>query len=173
RLRSSRHRTGHVASRRMPSCRFCGQRLEHAFADLGMSPLANKYLTPEEANRAEPFYPLHALVCDSCFLVQLEEFETPDHVFSDYPYFSSYSTTWLEHCRGYVEAVTDRFNISTGTRVVELASNDGYLLQYFHERHVPVLGIEPAANVAKVALQKGIPTLVEFFGRTTAESLAA
>lgn len=156
----------------MPSvCRFCAAPLEQVFADLGMSPLANSYLTRAQANAMERFYPLRAFVCASCFLVQLEEFETPDHIFSDYAYFSSYSTSWLEHSRVYAEQMVDRFGIGPHSHVVELASNDGYLLQYFHERQVPVLGIEPAANVAKVALQKGIPTLVEFFGRETARSL--
>jgi SAM-dependent methyltransferase len=154
-------------------CRFCSAPLEHVFADLGMSPLANSYLTPEQANGMEPFYPLRALVCASCHLVQLEEYETPQHIFGDYAYFSSYSTSWLEHSRRYVEHMVERFGLDHSSHVVELASNDGYLLQYFHERGVPVLGIEPAANVAKVALQKGIPTLVEFFGVETAESLAA
>ena len=154
-------------------CRFCSAPLEHVFADLGMSPLANSYLTPEQANGMEPFYPLRALVCASCHLVQLEEYETPQHIFGDYAYFSSYSTSWLEHSRRYVEQMVGRFGLDHSSHVVELASNDGYLLQYFHERGVPVLGIEPAANVAKVALQKGIPTLVEFFGVETAESLAA
>lgn len=157
----------------MSSCRFCATPLEDVFADLGMSPLANSYLTPEQANAMEPFYPLRAFVCSQCFLVQLEEFETPDHIFSEYAYFSSYSTSWLDHSRRYVEQVTARFGIDQRSHVVELASNDGYLLQYFHERQIPVLGIEPAANVAKVALQKGIPTLVEFFGREAASSLAA
>ena len=156
----------------MPSvCRFCAAPLEQVFADLGMSPLANSYLTRAQANAMERFYPLRAFVCASCFLVQLEEFETPDHIFSEYAYFSSYSTSWLEHSRVYAEQMVDRFGIGPHSHVVELASNDGYLLQYFHERQVPVLGIEPAANVAKVALQKGIPTLVEFFGRETARSL--
>jgi SAM-dependent methyltransferase len=157
----------------MPSaCRFCAAPLEHVFADLGMSPLANSYLTPEQANSMEPFYPLRAFVCSQCFLVQLEEFETPDQIFSEYAYFSSYSTSWLEHSRRYVDEMVDRFGVDERSHVVELASNDGYLLQYFHDRQIPVLGIEPAANVAKVALQKGIPTLVEFFGRETARSLA-
>jgi SAM-dependent methyltransferase len=154
-------------------CRFCSAPLEHVFADLGMSPLANSYLTPEQANGMEPFYPLRALVCASCHLVQLEEYQTPQHIFGDYAYFSSYSTSWLEHSRRYVEQMVERFGLDGSSHVVELASNDGYLLQYFHERGVPVLGIEPAANVAKVALQKGIPTLVEFFGVETAESLAS
>jgi SAM-dependent methyltransferase len=152
-------------------CRFCSTPLEHVFADLGMSPLANSYLAPEQGNRMEPFYPLRALVCSSCFLVQLEEYESPDHIFSDYAYFSSYSSSWLEHSRRYVEAMVERFGLDGDSHVVEIASNDGYLLQYFAERGVPVLGIEPAANVAQVAIDKGLPTLVEFFGVQTAERL--
>ena len=153
-------------------CRFCDAPLEQVFADLGMSPLANSYLTPEQVNGMEPFYPLRALVCAKCFLVQLEEYETPQHIFGDYAYFSSYSTTWLEHSRRYAEQMLERWELGRDSHVVELASNDGYLLQYFKEREIPVLGIEPAANVAKVALQKGIPTLVEFFGVQAARSLA-
>src|SRR5271155_4724527 len=130
----------------MPArCRFCSAPLDQVFADLGMSPLANSYLTPEQANTAEPFYPLRAFVCRSCFLVQLEEFETPDHIFSDYAYFSSYSTSWLEHCRQYADQVVERFRLGSDSHVLELASNDGYLLQYFNQREIPVLGIEPAA----------------------------
>jgi SAM-dependent methyltransferase len=155
----------------IPACRFCATPLEHVFADLGMSPLANSYLAPDQLAGMEPFYPLRAYVCSACLLVQLEEFETPDRIFSDYAYFSSYSTTWLEHAKAYVDQMTARFNLDASSHVVELASNDGYLLQYFHERRIPVLGIEPAANVAKLALQKGIPTLVEFFGVETAASL--
>jgi SAM-dependent methyltransferase len=154
------------------SCRFCGAPVDAVFADLGMSPLANSYLPPERANSMEPFYPLRALVCASCFLVQLEEFETPEQIFSDYAYFSSYSSSWLEHSRRYAEQMVERLGLGAESHVVEIASNDGYLLQFFHDRQIPVLGIEPAANVAKVALQKGIPTLVEFFGRETASSLA-
>jgi SAM-dependent methyltransferase len=153
------------------TCRFCARPLEHVFADLGMSPLANSYLAPEELGGMEPFYPLRAYVCGGCLLVQLEEFQTPERIFSDYAYLSSYSTTWLEHARAYAEAMTARLGLDESSHVVELASNDGYLLQYFHARHIPVLGIEPAANVARLALQKGIPTLVEFFGARTAESL--
>jgi SAM-dependent methyltransferase len=155
------------------ACRFCGAAVDGVFADLGSSPLANSYLPPERVNGMEPFYPLRALVCGRCFLVQLEEFETPETIFSDYAYFSSYSSSWLEHARLYAEQMTDRLALDGDSHVVEIASNDGYLLQFFHERQIPVLGIEPAANVAKVALQKGIPTLVEFFGRETARSLAA
>ena len=154
------------------ACRFCGAPVQAVFADLGMSPLANSYLPPERANGMEPFYPLRALVCGECFLVQLEEFETPEAIFSDYAYFSSYSSSWLEHSRRYAEQMIGRLGLDSSSHVVEIASNDGYLLQFFHERQIPVLGIEPAANVAKVALQKGIPTLVEFFGVQTAGSLA-
>jgi 2-polyprenyl-3-methyl-5-hydroxy-6-metoxy-1,4-benzoquinol methylase len=154
-------------------CRFCATPLEDVFADLGMSPLANSYLTPEQGNRMEPFYPLRALVCSKCFLVQLDEYESPDHIFSDYAYFSSYSSSWLEHSQRYVDAMMERLGLDGGSHVVEIASNDGYLLQYFKERGIPVLGIEPAANVAKVAVQKGVPTLVEFFGIETARNLAA
>ena len=156
----------------MPTpCRFCASPLEAVFADLGMSPLANSYLTAEQGNRMEPFYPLRALVCGECFLVQLEEYESPDHIFSDYAYFSSYSSSWLEHSERYATAMVERFGLDGDSRVVEVASNDGYLLQYFNERGIPVLGIEPAANVAKVAAEKGLPTLVEFFGVETARSL--
>jgi SAM-dependent methyltransferase len=152
-------------------CRFCRAPVEAVFADLGSSPLANSYLSPERANGMEPFYPLRALVCGECLLVQLEEFETPEQIFSEYAYFSSYSSSWLEHSRRYAELMVRRLHLDESSHVVEIASNDGYLLQYFHERRIPVLGIEPAANVAKVALQKGIPTLVEFFGQETATSL--
>jgi SAM-dependent methyltransferase len=154
------------------ACRFCAAPVDAVFADLGMSPLANSFLPPERANSMEPFYPLRALVCANCFLVQLEEFQTPEHIFSDYAYFSSYSSSWLEHSRRYAEQMIERLGLDESSHVVELASNDGYLLQFFHDRQIPVLGIEPAANVAKVALQKGIPTLVEFFGQETARSLA-
>jgi SAM-dependent methyltransferase len=155
------------------ACRFCGAPLDAVFADLGMSPLANSYLPPDRVNGMEPFYPLRALVCGECFLVQLEEFETPQQIFSDYAYFSSYSSSWLQHSRRYAEQMIARLGLDASSHVVEIASNDGYLLQFFHERRIPVLGIEPASNVARVALQKGIPTLVEFFGRDTARSLAA
>ena len=152
-------------------CRFCGSPLNAVFADLGMSPLANSYLTAEQCNGMEPFYPLRALVCERCYLVQLEEYESPRRIFSDYAYFSSYSTSWLEHSQRYAAAMVERFGLGPESHVVEVASNDGYLLQYFKDRGVPVLGIEPAANVAEVAVQKGLPTLVEFFGVETARSL--
>jgi SAM-dependent methyltransferase len=155
------------------SCRFCGAPLEHVFADLGSSPLANAYLSPERAAVMEPYYPLRAFVCERCLLVQLEEFEAPANIFGDYAYLSSYSASWLEHCREYVEQTTERLCLDASSRVIEIASNDGYLLQYFSERGIPVLGIEPARNVAEVALAKGIPTRVEFFGTRVARSLAA
>jgi SAM-dependent methyltransferase len=155
------------------SCRFCRASLEDIFADLGSSPLANSYLPPERLEAMEPFYPLRALVCGRCLLVQLEEFESPAQIFSDYAYFSSYSKSWLEHARGYVELMIARLGLGEDSQVVEVASNDGYLLQYFRAHRVPVLGVEPAANVAAVARERGVPTLVEFFGRATAATVAA
>jgi SAM-dependent methyltransferase len=121
----------------------------------------------------EPFYPLRALVCSRCFLVQLEDFESPQHIFDDeYAYFSSYSSSWLEHCRRYVELMIERLGLDESSQVVELASNDGYLLQYFMQRGIPVLGVEPTANTAQVAIDKGIPTRVEFWGEQTARAVA-
>ena len=154
------------------TCRFCEAELTDEFADLGMSPLANSYLTSEQANAMEPFYPLRALVCRACLLVQLEAYESAAHIFSDYAYFSSYATSWLDHASRYVDMAVQRFGLSRSSHVVELASNDGYLLQYFADHDVPVLGIEPAANVAQVALDKGIPTKVAFFGAEIANALA-
>ncbi|HEY6863574.1 MAG TPA: class I SAM-dependent methyltransferase [Burkholderiales bacterium] len=155
-------------------CRFCAAPLELSFADLGMSPLSNANLRAAQLNAMEPFYPLHAWACTSCFLVQLEQFESRERIFSDdYAYFSSYSDSWLAHCRAYTEAMIARFGYGAKSLVVEIASNDGYLLQYFAQRGVPVLGIEPAANVARAAEAKGIPTRVEFFGTETAKRLAA
>lgn len=154
-------------------CRFCETPLRHTFVDLGMSPLANRYLTRKQLQQMEPFYPLHVYVCDQCFLVQLEEFESPEHIFSDYAYFSSYSDTWLQHSKAYTENVVKHFGLDTRSQVIEIASNDGYLLQYFKEKGIPVLGIEPAENVAAVALEKGIPTLVQFFGEEMARHLLA
>lgn len=159
--------------KRSLACRFCGSELRHTFVDLGMSPLCENYLQPEQLNEMEPFYPLHVFVCDKCFLVQLEEFVSPDSIFSEYAYFSSYSDSWLEHCRRYTQQMLDRFRLGGRSLVVELASNDGYLLQYFVRKRIPVLGIEPAANVAKVAEQKGVRTIVKFFGKQVATELAA
>jgi SAM-dependent methyltransferase len=153
---------------RTGTCRACGTLLEHTFVDLGMSPLANSYVPAERAQSGEMFFPLHAYVCEKCFLVQLEEFETPEHIFSDYAYFSSYSSSWLRHAEKYAGAMAERFGLTAGSKVVEIASNDGYLLQYFVGRGIPVLGIEPAANVAKVAVERGVPTEVLFFGEETA-----
>jgi SAM-dependent methyltransferase len=154
------------------SCRFCSAPLEYVFCDLGMSPLANAYLETEQLQLAESFYPLRVFVCAQCFLVQLEEFESPQEIFGDYAYFSSYSDSWLDHCRIYTQQMRERLDLNEGSQVIELASNDGYLLQYFAEAGIPVLGVEPAANVAKVAIDKGIPTLVEFFGVETATRMA-
>ncbi len=154
-------------------CRFCGEILKHTFVDLGMSPLCESYVKPEQLNQMEPFYPLHAYVCSSCFLVQLQEYVSPNEIFSDYAYFSSYSDTWLQHVKAYTEKMVSRFKLHGQSQVVEIASNDGYLLQYFAQKQVPVLGIEPAGNVALVAIKKGIPTVVKFFGQKTAHELAA
>jgi len=154
-------------------CRFCGTKLEYSVVDLGMSPLCNKQVKPQEKNDMEKFYPLHAYVCDNCWLMQLEEFATPDEIFAeDYTYFSSYSDTWLEHCRKYTHRMIERFGFNAESKVVELASNDGYLLQYFIEAGVPVLGVEPARNVAEVAREKGVPTEDVFFGVDTARQLS-
>jgi 2-polyprenyl-3-methyl-5-hydroxy-6-metoxy-1,4-benzoquinol methylase len=156
-------------------CRFCGNELRYTFADLGMSPIANDNLTSEHLNRAEKFYPLHTYVCDRCLLVQLEEFESPEHIFGDgdYAYFSSYSESWLRHAKAYTELMVERFKFNSASQVVEIASNDGYLLQYFHQKGIPVLGVEPAANTAKAAAEKGIPTWVKFFGVNTAKEMVA
>jgi 2-polyprenyl-3-methyl-5-hydroxy-6-metoxy-1,4-benzoquinol methylase len=156
------------------SCRFCAQPLSVTFADLGMSPPSNAYLRPEQLNQMERFYPLHAYVCERCKLVQLEEFESPAQIFTEYAYFSSFSSSWLQHAERYVARMVERFGFDGSSQVVEIASNDGYLLQYFKRRGVPVLGVEPAANVAKVALEeRGIPSRVEFFGTATAQKMVA
>ncbi len=154
-------------------CRFCGAGVERTFVDLGMSPLCETYPSADELHRGEIYYPLHVFVCDRCFLVQLGEYETPENIFSEYPYFSSYSDSWLRHAENYRDKMMTAFELGRQSFIVEVASNDGYLLQYFVERHVPVLGIEPAANVARVAIEKGVPTLVKFFGARLAEELAA
>src|SRR3954468_14339732 len=153
-------------------CRFCGTKLRHIFVDLGMSPLCQTHISPEQLNHMEPFYPLRAYVCHECFLVQLDEYVAPGDIFSDYAYFSSYSDSWVEHARLYAEKTMQRFGLDAESRVVEIASNDGYLLQHFVRKGIPVLGVEPAANVAKVAREKGIPTTVRFFGRETASEIA-
>jgi hypothetical protein len=157
---------------RHAACRFCGSRLEVTFVDLGMSPPCQTHIEPHELNMMERFYPLHAWVCSKCFLVQLEEYVTPDQIFSDYAYFSSYSDSWVEHARRYAEAMIERSKLGAQSLVMEIASNDGYLLQHFKARGVPCRGIEPAANVAEAAIAKGIPTTVKFFGRQAAAEIA-
>lgn len=156
-----------------PRCRFCESRLQLTVVDLGMSPLCESYLRADEIRRMEPFYPLHVFVCERCYLVQLEEFVSPGEIFGEYAYFSAYSTTWVEHARRYVEMIRGRLTLGSDDLVVEIASNDGYLLQHFEGSGVPVLGVDPAANVARVAEERGVPTLVGFFGRRTAEQLVA
>jgi SAM-dependent methyltransferase len=160
-------------SRASGRCRLCGGRLEHTLVDLGMSPLCESIRTAAELDAMEPYFPLHALVCGRCFLVQLKEYVSPEHIFGEYAYFSSYSTSWVAHAAAYCAMIKDRLGLGPDSLVVELASNDGYLLQHFLPLGVPVLGIEPAANVARVAIEKGIATEVEFFGTALADVLVA
>jgi SAM-dependent methyltransferase len=162
-----------IAARQLGSarCRLCGDALERTFVDLGMSPLCESYLTPEQTDAMEPYYPLHVLVCGSCFLVQLKQYVSAESIFGEYAYFSSYSTSWVAHARKFCEMITARLGLGGDSLVVELASNDGYLLQHFAPLGVPVLGIEPAANVARVAIEKGIATRVDFFGSALADDL--
>ena len=155
------------------NCRFCNTVLEHSFTDLGLAPPCQSQVAPQNANKGEAFYPLHAFVCAKCHLVQLQEFVTPADIFSEYAYFSSFSDTWLKHVKAYSDKMVERFGIDAKSSVIEIASNDGYLLQWFKEKGVPVLGIEPAANVAAAAAKKGIPSVVKFFGRGTAKEVAA
>lgn len=156
----------------MNKCRFCGNELNYTFADLAMSPLSNSYIPLEDADKGQMTYPLHARVCEKCFLVQLEEFESPEDIFSDYAYFSSYSSSWLAHAKEYVRYMIEAYGVNENFHVVEIASNDGYLLQYFKEKNIPVLGIEPAKNVAEIARrEKGIPVISEFFGTNLAKTL--
>ena len=154
-------------------CRSCGAELKHTFIDLGMSPLANSNVEPDLRDRMEPFYPLHTYVCHECYLVQLEEFESPQHIFSEYAYLSSFSESWVRHAQRYVDMIVDRLGLTSQSQVVEIASNDGYLLQFVIARQIKALGIEPAANVAKIAVEKGIPSEVRFFGAQTAQDLVA
>jgi 2-polyprenyl-3-methyl-5-hydroxy-6-metoxy-1,4-benzoquinol methylase len=156
----------------LPVCRFCGTPLRHTFVDLGMQPLCESYVSLEKLNEMEPFYPLHTYVCINCFLVQLQEFVAPKEIFSEYAYFSSYSDAWLTHAQTYVNMITNKLGLNTKSLVLEVASNDGYLLQYFVKKKIPVLGVEPAANVAEVATKKGVTTLVKFFDLDTANELA-
>lgn len=154
-------------------CHLCGAGLEHTFVDLGMSPLCESFLAHDQLDAMEPYFPLHALVCGRCFLVQLKEYVSPEHIFREYAYFSSYSTTWVAHAKAYCEAIAKRLQLGPDSLVVELASNDGYLLQHFLPLGIPVLGIEPAANVAKVAIDKGIPSRADFFGQKLAAEFVA
>jgi SAM-dependent methyltransferase len=155
----------------MARCRFCHADLHHTFVDLGMSPLCETFLDARDLNHMEPFYPLHVYVCEQCLLVQLEEYVSPADIFTDYPYFSSYSDSWLRHASRYADAISERLSLHPGSLVVELGSNDGYLLQHFVAKGIPVLGIEPAQNVAEVANARGVRTRAEFFGPEVAEQL--
>lgn len=154
-------------------CRSCRTALHYTFVDLGMSPLCESYLTSEQLNQMEPFYPLHVYICEHCLLVQLPEYVRPEDIFTEYAYFSSYSDSWLRHVKSYTDMIIDRRNLGVNSHVVEIASNDGYLLQYFNDKGIPILGIEPAANVAQAAIDKGVPTVTAFFGSKTAYELAA
>ncbi len=153
-------------------CRFCARSLVHSVLDLGETPLANSLIRPEDAGKPEPRFPLHAFVCDGCFLMQVPEIKSAQAIFSDYLYFSSYSTTWVEHAHSLARDFIARLSLNSASKVIEIASNDGYLLQWFHKAGIPVLGIEPAKNVAKVASDHGIETEVAFFGKSLAQRLA-
>ena len=153
-------------------CRFCGSVVRHTFVDLGMSPLCESFLSREQIDQAEAFYPLHAYVCGECFLVQVKEYVAPEGIFTEYAYFSSYSDSWLRHARSYVDMITARLGLDARSHVVELGSNDGYLLQNFVAKGIPALGVEPAANVAATAREKGVPTVVVLFGEAAARDLA-
>ena len=165
--------TGPTQGASTQACRFCGSTLRRTFVDLGMSPLCETYPAAADFRNGEVYYPLHVYTCEECFLVQLEEYEKAENIFGDYAYFSSYSDSWLKHCENYCEKMTKLFGLNDKSFVVEVASNDGYLLQYFIRQQVPVLGIEPAANVAKAAVDKGVPTRVRFLGVQVAKELAA
>lgn len=155
----------------MNKCRFCGKELKHIFLDLGVSPLANSYVPIDKSDAGEVFLPLKVEVCDECFLVQLREYESPKNIFSEYAYLSSFSTSWVEHAKNYVDMITEEEGLNDQSQVIEIASNDGYLLQFFKEKNIPTLGIEPSGNVAEIAKSKGIETIVEFFGAELATDL--
>ncbi|PYN74185.1 MAG: SAM-dependent methyltransferase [Candidatus Rokuibacteriota bacterium] len=157
----------------MAGCLFCSEPLRQTFVDLGMSPLCESFLTAEQVNQMEPFYPLHVWICERCFLVQVEEYVRPEGIFTEYAYFSSYSDSWLAHMRAYADMITARLGLGGQSKVVELGSNDGYLLQYFVAKGIPVLGVEPARNVAQTAIARGVPTVTKLFGRQTARELVA
>jgi hypothetical protein len=162
-----------MTDRSADGCRSCGAILRHTVVDLGVCPLANSYLSSEQLAQSEPRYPLQVFVCDECLLVQLKSVVRPEDIFSEYAYFSSYANSWIEHARAYCEAVTERFGLNGNSHVVEIASNDGYLLQFFLAKGLRVLGIEPAANVAQAAIKKGVPTRVCFFNEDAARDLVA
>ena len=171
---SEEFRSPPVASRASQSaktCRLCEAPLSRTFVDLGMSPLCESFLTVDQADQMEPYFPLHVLVCDRCFLVQLQEYVKPEHIFTEYAYFSSFSTSWVEHARKYCIMIKERLSLGPSSQVFEIASNDGYLLQHFLPLGVPVTGIEPAANVAEAARKKNVPTMVEFFSIELAQRL--
>ena len=153
------------------NCRFCKNPLKHMFVDLGKTPLANSYLSKENEFKSEKEIPLIALVCQKCFLIQVDEYEKPGDIFNNYAYFSSYSTSWLDHTKKFAMEMIERFNISNNDQIIEIASNDGYLLKNFKEKNIPVLGIEPASNVAEIAKKSGIPTITNFFGTETVEKI--
>src|SRR5882724_11391783 len=153
-------------------CRFCKTALTDTVVDLGMSPLCESYLAADQLDRMEPFYPLHVRVCRACLLVQVGEYVGAEEIFTEYAYFSSFSSAWLKHAEEYVTSITERLKLDAKSLVIELASNDGYLLQYFVKRGIPCLGIEPAANVAKVAEAQGVKTLVDFFGQELGRKLS-
>ena len=153
------------------ACRFCGSELRHIFCDLGVTPLANSYIQERNLDNREVYYPLRAYVCESCYLVQLSETCNPKDIFSEYDYFSSYSRSWLNHAKAYRDEVVRRFDLNSESLVVEIGSNDGYLLQYFKQSSIPVLGIEPATNIAKQAIVSGVATLNQFFTKKLAKEL--
>ena len=156
------------------NCRFCNHPLSKEFIDLVNSPASNSFLTAEQLNEPETFYPLKVYTCDKCFLVQVDEYKKSDAIFSsDYVYFSSYSKSWLAHCKAYTDLMQARFGFNSDSLIAEIASNDGYLLQYFKEKGIPVLGIEPTSNTAQIAIDKGIPTVTEFFGVALAKQLVS
>jgi SAM-dependent methyltransferase len=155
------------------ACRLCGEALSDTVVDLGMSPLCESFVRPEQLDTMEPFYPLRLLVCRRCWLVQLKQYVSAEHIFTEYAYFSSFSDSWVQHARDYTSSMIDRFDLGPGSQVVELASNDGYLLQWFVKAGVPSLGVEPAANVAAAAEERGVRTLVRFFGTELARELVA
>jgi SAM-dependent methyltransferase len=156
-----------------PACRLCSKTLRHTVVDLGMSPPCESFRQEAELGQMEAYYPLHVRVCEECMLVQLEEYVSPESIFEEYAYFSSYSTSWVAHAKRYCDDMAERFGLGSDSFVVEIASNDGYLLQHFVERGIPVLGVEPAVNVAQVAIARNIPTRVAFFGKRLAAEMAA